>query len=422
MVRISVLFLLICLFSACKKNWNELGSQLIATENITVLSFDSLKIKASIHKEDSLSSLNTSSYFLGSFTDADFGSTDASIYTEFRMPSSDVVFGENAQADSIVLSFKIDGFYGDTSSALNISVKEMLEEITSSSIDSSGQDSSIVIYTDQDFLIDNTTIGSLSYTAASSGATLVNINLTNEFAQSFLDAETLNFEDNTTFQSFFKGLYISCDQFTSQGMLLELDLLDVSSKLTLYYQNSESDSLSYDFQINSNADKMTRWSHDYSTTNIPNLIGEEDIEQAYVQGSVGYRTYLTLPSLESLKDSNYVIHKAELTIPYFYNENDSVFSIPSKLGLAAVNSQGGLEILSEDQNIQGSSYFDGNSNILDQTYTFNIARYVHKVIEQGYTNRLAIYVPSSVISPERVLLLNDDVNSIKLKLFVSKQL
>ena len=422
MVRISVLFLLICLFSACKKNWNELGSQLIATENITVLSFDSLKIKASIHKEDSLSSLNTSSYFLGSFTDADFGSTDASIYTEFRMPSSDVVFGENAQADSIVLSFQIEGFYGDTSSALNISVKEMLEEITSSTTDSSGQDSSIVIYTDQDFLIDNATIGSLSYTAASSGATLVNINLTNEFAQSFLDAETLNFEDNTAFQSFFKGLYISCDQFTSQGMLLELDLLDVSSKLTLYYQNSESDSLSYDFQINSNADKMTRWSHDYSTTNIPNLIGEEDVEQAYVQGSVGYRTYLTLPSLESLKDSNYVIHKAELTIPYFYNENDSVFSIPSKLGLAAVNSQGGLEILSEDQNIQGSSYFDGNSNILDQTYTFNIARYVHKVIEQGYTNRLALYVPSSVISPERVLLLNDDVNSIKLKLFVSKQL
>ena len=422
MLRISVLFLLICLFSACKKNWNELGSQLIATENITVLSFDSLKIKASIHREDSLSSLNTSSYFLGSFTDADFGSTDASIYTEFRMPSSDVVFGENAQADSIVLSFQIEGFYGDTSSALNISVKEMLEEITSSTTDSSGQDSSIAIYTDQDFLIDNTTIGSLSYTAASSGATLVNINLTNEFAQSFLDAETLNFEDNTAFQSFFKGLYISCDQFTSQGMLLELDLLDVSSKLTLYYQNSESDSLSYDFQINSNADKMTRWSHDYSTTNIPNLIGEEDLEQAYVQGSVGYRTYLTLPSLESLKDSNYVIHKAELTIPYFYNENDSVFSIPSKLGLAAVNSQGGLEILSEDQNIQGSSYFDGNSNILDQTYTFNIARYAHKVIEQGYTNRLAIYVPSSVISPERVLILNDDVNSIKLKLFVSKQL
>jgi len=422
MVRISVLFLLICLFSACKKNWNELGSQLIATENITVLSFDSLKIKASIHKEDSLSSLNTSSYFLGSFTDADFGSTDASIYTEFRMPSSDVVFGENAQADSIVLSFQIEGFYGDTSSALNISVKEMLEEITSSTTDSSGQDSSIVIYTDQDFLIDNATIGSLSYTAASSGATLVNINLTNEFAQSFLDAETLNFEDNTAFQSFFKGLYISCDQFTSQGMLLELDLLDVSSKLTLYYQNSESDSLSYDFQINSNADKMTRWSHDYSTTNIPNLIGEEDLEQAYVQGSVGYRTYLTLPSLESLKDSNYVIHKAELTIPYVYNENDSVFSIPSKLGLAAVNSQGGLEILSEDQNIQGSSYFDGNSNILDQTYTFNIARYAHKVIEQGYTNKLAIYVPSSVISPERVLISNDDVNSIKLKLFVSKQL
>ena len=116
-----------------------------------------------------------------------------------------------------------------------------------------------------------------------------------------------------------------------------------------------------------------------------------------------------------------MIHKAELTFPYFFSVNDSVFTIPSKLGLAAVNSEGKLEVLTEDQNIQGASYFDGNSNVLDQTYTFNIARYIHKVIAEGYTNKLALYVPSSVLNPERVLLSNGTENTISLRLFVSKQ-
>ena len=32
-------------------------------------------------------------------------------------------------------------------------------------------------------------------------------------------------------------------------------------------------------------------------------------------------------------------------------------------------------------------------NELSQEYTFNIARYVHKVVEEGYTNRLALGFP-----------------------------
>ena len=418
--RLSILLVAISLFSACKKDWNELGSQLITTEDISMLSIEDLEIKASIHREDSLSSLNTATSFLGSMTEPSFGASTAAIYTEFRIPSSDVIFGTNALADSIILSLKLTDYYGDTTSTLNISVQEMLEEITSTTTNTLGEDSTVTIYSNQDFLVDETSLGSLSYTAEPTGNPIINIHLSNELAQSFLDADPLNFEDNTAFQAFFKGLYISCEQVPSQGVLLELDLLDALSKMTIYYHNEGSDSLSYDFQINSNADKMTRWSHDYSSTEIELLIGEDNLDVAYVQGSSGLRTYLTLPSLASLQDSNYVVHKAELTIPYLSSENDNVYGIPNKLGLAAVNTDGKLEVLTEDQNIQGSSYFDGNSNILEQTYTFNIARYVHKVIEQGYTNKLALYVPSSVLSPERVILSNGDINSIKLKLLVSK--
>jgi len=419
--RITTLIIIVSLFSACKKNWNDLGSQLIDQGDLIIISFDTLEIKTSIHTEDSLSSLNTATSYLGSIYETDFGLSNAAIYSEFRIPSSEVVFGEDAVADSMILSLKINSYYGDTSSTLNINVHEMLEQISTSETDSLGEESTITFYSNQDFEIDNISLATLAYTADPTSNTSINIALTNDLAQSFLDASSEDFVDNTAFQEFFKGLYITCEQIGEGGVLYELDLLNELSKISLHYHNSVSDSLTYDFQINSNADKMTRWSHDYSSTNIEALLEEESIDIGYIQGGAGLRTYLTLPSLASLKDSNYVIHKAELSIPYFFSENDSLFSIPNKLGLAAVNSEGKLELLTEDQNVQGASYFDGNANELNQTYTFNIARYIHKVIAEGYTNKLALYVPTSVLNPERVLLSNGTENSISLKLLVSEQ-
>ena len=62
-LRSSTLVVVLSLFSACKKDWNELGSQLITTENIQMLVVEDFEVKASIHPEDSLSSLNTSTSF-----------------------------------------------------------------------------------------------------------------------------------------------------------------------------------------------------------------------------------------------------------------------------------------------------------------------------------------------------------------------
>ena len=60
--------------------------------------------------------------------------------------------------------------------------------------------------------------------------------------------------------------------------------------------------------------------------------------------------------------------------------------------------------------------FDGNKNESAQTYTFNIARYIHKVVQEGYSNRLALYVPISVSQPERVIINNHSVDSVGLRL------
>ena len=409
------------LFTACKKEWNELGSQLVVSDDLELFSFDEQEIKISVVKEDSLRSLNTSTSYIGYLNDPYFGNTSASLYTEFRIPSTDVDFGLSAQADSIVLSLDIAGYYGDTLSPLTISVREMLETIETTTTDTLDVETVVNIYSTDDFDVDPQILNNAQQEFLPIASSKLNISLSNTFAQQFLDADSTNFADNEAFQSFFNGLYIAVDQGLENGLLLELDLLSESSKLTLYYHNEFSDSLSYDFQINSSADRMTRWSHDYSATEIESALNMEFVSQGYVQGGVGLRTYVELPDLNILKDSNYVFHSAELIIPYISNELDSIFYGPSKLGLAAVNSDGNLEVLTEDQNIQGSTYFDGNRDETTQTYSFNIARYIHKVVQEGYTNRLALYVPTSVSQPQRLIINNNaqDGAGLRLKLLVS---
>lgn len=415
--------LILTLFSACKKDWNELGSQLIVEGDLELIAFKNNEIALKVVQEDSLVTLNTATSFIGSINDPYFGITQASIFTELRLPSSDVDFGASAIADSMVLTLDINNFYGDTLSELNIQVMEMLESIETNTTDTAGVDSSITIYSSEVFEYDNTPIGATSFMIEPSSSTEIKVFLNAELAQSFLDADTSNFVDNDAFQEFFKGLYISCDPVASNGILYELDLLNEASKLTMYYHTDDADSLTYDFQINSNSDRMTNWSHDYSATDIAMSLEMDSLNKSYVQGSVGLRTYIDLPYLAALKDSNYVVHKAELTIPYISTELDSIYHTPSKLGLAAVNSDGQLEVLAEDQNVQGSTYFDGNRDEVNQVYKFNIARYVHKVIEEGYTSKLALYVPSSITQPERVLINNHfaDSTGVSLKLFVSEQ-
>jgi len=409
------------LFTACKKEWNELGSQLVVSDDLELFSFDEQEIKISVVKEDSLRSLNTSTSYIGYLNDPYFGKTSASLYTEFRIPSTDVDFGVFAQADSIVLSLDIAGYYGDTLSPLTISVREMLETIETTTTDTLDVETVINIYSTDDFDVDPQPLNNAQQELLPIASSKLNITLSNTFAQQFLDADSANFADNEVFQSFFNGLYIAVEQGSENGLLLELDLLNENSKLTLYYHNEISDSLSYDFQINSSADRMTRWSHDYSTTEIESALNLEFVSQGYVQGGVGLRTYVELPDLSILKDSNYVFHSAELIIPYISNELDSIFYGPSKLGLAAVSSDGNLEVLTEDQNIQGSTYFDGNRDETTQTYTFNIARYIHKFVHEGYTNRLALYVPTSVSQPQRLIINNnvEDGAGLRLKLLVS---
>lgn len=412
-------FLGAVLFS-CKKDWNELGSQLVIQGDLTIFNYDNQTLELSLVKEDSLSTINRPTLFLGSINSPTYGQTNARVFSELSLPSSNVSFDPSAQADSLVLTLDVTRYYGDTLSTMYISVREMLESIEISAPNSEGVDSAVSIYSFQEFNHNIEQVGGGEFHFHPESNQQIKVLMSTNLGQYFLDADEENYIDNEAFQSFFKGLYISCDQVLTGGILLEI-LTNANSKLSLYYHTDLADSLVYDFEIDNNADKMTNWSHVH-TSEIEFLIGQENIPLGYVQGGVGLRTYIDLPDLSAIKDSNFVIHKAELVLPYLLPENHDIYTLPDRLGLAGVNDEGKLEVLNEDQNIQGSAYFDGSRDEINQIYSFNIARYVQKVVAESYTSRLAIYVPTSVTQPERVTLLGEGLegSNLQLKLTVSK--
>ena len=123
------LFALVMFISSCKKDWNELGSQLVMQEVLIPLSYDDQNLEISLVKEDSLSTLNRPTFFVGSIYESLYGLTQAGAYSELSLPSSNVNFGSFAQVDSLVLSLDVNGYYGDTLSPIFFRVNEMLESI-----------------------------------------------------------------------------------------------------------------------------------------------------------------------------------------------------------------------------------------------------------------------------------------------------
>ena len=109
----------------------------------------------------------------------------------------------------------------------------MLETIETSTTDSLGIETSANIYSSDDFDVDPQPLNQLEQVLQPIVNSQLNITLSNSFAQHFLDADSANYADNEAFQSFFNGLYISAEQVLDNGLLLEFDLLNENSKLTL---------------------------------------------------------------------------------------------------------------------------------------------------------------------------------------------
>ena len=408
--------------NSCNKN-NTFGLEINPeSQLISVFQSDTFDIHTFTVLSDSIRTdeLNGPSP-LGNYIDPIFGDVNSSIYTQIRLEQSydfrpDHGDLDSIVVDSVILYLTLNGFYGDINPQ-TIRVEQLNEEIF--------KDSS---YYSNTSISSNTTDLSLGLTVKSDpmlpgffagepvNKSVLNIPLDPQlFAQPIINESgntTLNGNDEDgEFLSWFFGLKISASTATNGG-LYYIDMTDSYTRIRLFYRDTtgnetEHDTLDFDFNINSNCAFFHHVEHDYSNTVIEDALNNNENNQFFVQSLAGVNGRMFIPGFDSLRTQNIMVNRAEVILPfedYAYDE----FLAPVSLFLSRKKD-------TTDEFLP--DLFEGNLgggyNNTSKNYSFNITRHVNELMaDSSLVNDTIKILPSgNGVSANRVIL--NGMNSIK---------
>ncbi len=333
--KLGLLTLLISLFilSACQ-NTDSIGLDVDPSTGISGNFIDTVTVRSSTVREDSIVTNTLSQYPLGYFNDPVFGKTAANIALSLNMVNSTTTFGTAPVLDSAVLVLHYgDEFYGDSTSKFQIEVRQLAEQLSKSK----------TYYNNTGFNVNSAIIGSQLVTVRRKDSVKVNqiitgkadviktkapqirIPLSASFINSnFINAAPANFSTQAAFGKFIRGLHLKINEAQSSGPggIAFLNLTD-SSRLDIYYKNTNGTTidttlLSFPISNSTQSDPVAaQFTHDYTGTNVQTQLNNPGTQYdfTYVQGLAGVRTKIRFPHLEKLKElGNITINKAELIV------------------------------------------------------------------------------------------------------------
>ena len=189
-------------------------------------------------------------------------------------------------------------------------------------------------------------------------------------------------------------------------------MTDSYTRIRLFYRDttgneSEHDTLDFDFNINSNCAFFHHVEHDYSNTVIENALNNNENNQFFVQSLAGVNGRMFIPGFDSLRTQNIMVNRAEVILPfedYAYDE----FLAPVSLFLSRKKD-------TTDEFLP--DLFEGNLgggyNNTSKNYSFNITRHVNELMaDSSLVNDTIKILPSgNGVSANRVIL--NGMNSIK---------
>lgn len=407
--KVAIFFLIaISLFNSCKKVETDLGVDVLPSEDQLNVQTDTFTLTTNTLLEDSLRSDELSNNMLGSYHDPTFGEVDASIYTQIRLSSFNPNFGAFPVIDSVVLSMKIAGHYGNVS-PLTFDVLQLTEKLSKDSAYYTNSSKATGVSLIKSGF--ETFTPSLTAEPVIDGNTLdpqIRIRLNESFGDDIVTASVNgDLASDTSFANYFKGILIQASNPSGpdQGGVYLLDLVHTDSKITIYYHNS-ADTLKYEMPINDNCARFTHIDHDYTGTPIEQQIQTPSLGNTffYVQAGAGVVSNIVLDNILDLRNQgNIIINKAELVLPV-QHYSISPYTPPLKLIAFGLNSDGEIYSM-PDFIFPGTSVFGGNYDDSKKAYVFNIVRYVQDIVTGDLENNpIRIASTSSSVSVNRVIM------------------
>lgn len=398
------------LFAACEKPEQRIGLEVQPEDDLlNVYVTDTLSLDVFTLNEDSLKTDELSLSLAGNYMDPMLGLSRASFYSHIRLSTNNVDFGNIADlvVDSIVLSLVYEGeVYGNLNDQ-EWSVKELSEQLY---VDSAYFSNREMLVGDElikpGFSVQPTDPESyILLSETDSILPQLRLRLDESLAQRFIDASgSTDLSNNTNFVSFFKGIYVS--SLSDDAGIVRFDVLHPESRVRMYYRNVvEEDTLTFDFNLNADCARFTRYQHDYNGTALQG-VDEEPVsgsDLCYIQAGAGVKTRITFPGLMDLNEFNgRTINKAELILPVGSMDTEA-FEPPSTLFALTRNAEGN-DIGIPDQ-VLGVTHIGGIYDDTEMNYRFNITRFLQSVLDGTQdTGELYIVSSSGGVSSRRVVI------------------
>jgi hypothetical protein len=344
-----------------------------------------------------------------------FGTTKATIYTELKPASYPFVFpakGTDITFDSVVLVLSYRKLFGDSTLPQRVEVHEIANAFKPDTSTCSSYPFKPAI------------LGSATYTPArlsdsvksfrDTSKNQLRIKLSNSFAIALLAKDTIR--TDSIFKDFFKGFAIVPDN--AGNALSYFSLTDGKTKLAIYYKykrtNLTDTAVVTNFGLlpgDQTANNIVRSRTGAEVVNFSNANTNPTGDNfVYLQTAPGNYADLKIPGLAGLP--NRIIHKAELIMEQVATTStlDGIFMPPSFLFLDLKDSTNGayhpvpcdftiLEGRPDIANFGGfKNIVNGPGGINIARYTFNVSRYIQKIITNKKTNpTLRLSAPEYVI-------------------------
>ncbi len=343
---------------------------------------------------------------LGSITnDPIFGKSSGLVYLQVGLPEDKFTFaGTGHILDSVVLYVGTDTTWFGENKLMNLKVYQMNEP--NFKIDSYYTYTRPLAY-DQTKMIGNFSTypvypkDSMDIYGVRKPPVL-RIPLSNAFGNTLLQQRAdAAFLSDSAFKVFLNGLAIVPDTMSSTTMLYPI-LNNGQTRLTVYYKNSENDSLKAEFPFKASSSAhgnyfVRNWYHNnaeiskYLNTNKP-----EGDSLIFLQEAPGTYTNVQLPGLENFPKA--IINTAELIITEVSSGlqgKDDLFGEPTQLMLYRYVTHDSLGFIADYGNPQRPdlAHFGGNRTVISDVggikvvqYKINIARHLQFIVDKKLEN------------------------------------
>ncbi len=373
---IILIFISIGIFYGCedKNDTITLGKDILINKNDSLKLFTDTTLFAYTAKTDSFASVNFDINLFGSYKNDTFGATRSEIFTQIVPVIFDTTLIDTVyqNLDSVALHLRYDDVYGNASSPLKIKVYPLNANFSEEGYSNINPGN----YYDPSKILND----SSKQFQVSKQDSLINISLNKEMIKELLlenYSGNQAYEDNNHFFNYFNGLYFSStmEQTAGEGNIVAIDLLNNNTRLNLYYNDTV-----LGYEINSKCSRLNLHNHDYQDAIIEPCLKDTTnaYPNTYIQSMGGVETIIKIEN--DFPDDINVVLDAKLIIPVEDNYNNPF----QRLTLRTENKEGIPTILPDDPYYTGSSdYINGYYNKNNMNYTFNITRYMQKIICEG---------------------------------------